>query len=1196
MKRFLKKALVAFSLIFFLLYIVAFIKPFQKVVLNFFVKSFEKEQGIQLMFDDVKGNLFYHLNFTDVRISKIAEIPEFDIRYNIFNLIINKKIGTIYIKKPYVNIEEALKLDLGGQGKSGLIIVDSFVIDSSNAKYKDFSLPFSLFMKIRENSVELKKFSLNYPGSDFFFTGDYKLDGELDFFYKFNLDLAELTKIEGRVSSEGKLKGTGKNPIGSGNLSFSSDYLDRGSLRYELRDSMLYIRDINIIDEKISLAGNAIFNFRKNAGDFALSGTASNKKFNIHGKLDNKNVVVDLRGKEINATLESTLGDTINLTLEGKYKKSPINMSLSYISEHLNGNFSVPYISINKDVSLKRIASNFDLRTNKKSVEGKVNLNVERIFFRSEEIGGLNILSDFKEGKAILITAGLIEGKGEFQMEKPAPFFFDFSMKNFSLNAFLPEGKGKADFSGKIKGEIAKPKDITVSLYIENLESNFREYHIHSTGRIPIKYLYPDVLITPSVILVNETKLSFSGEIPVSENEEFKFDFSTLRFPLEVLNPFVEVYDLKGLLDLDFSISGKRKSPKISGHLKLDSLFLLTKDDIIGPVSVNAEITRNHLTIGLLRAEFRDIVLENSETISVKFDEDFVEIEPSKINLFDNHISFSGIIPIPFKGETDLNISTDEFMLKSLNSLIPGKTIDGNLSLAVRILKTKPFPSLSGKINVDELVLQVKDKNPVGPLSLSLLFSGDTIKMDRFDFLINENKITNVDDVILNLKRESIEISQVGFKIGDNLFSLYGKMGFDTNSEFDIYCDFDSLDLSILSPFFPGSVFSGTISSSLNLKGTRAKPQVYGNLVLDDNNFEIEGNKIGPVNGLFSFKGDIIDCSDIIVGFNKGYLLMNGSIGIDKKASLNVGFAKIEIPIKKKSHLSLNGQLQLSGSFEAYSVSGEVKIDGSYMDPFENQLIVGLLKRADRPHEKHTNILEKIRLNVGIGSNFIVNNREAFIETESDLYVSGSAAKPTISGETRIIEGGHLNYLGTKFNINAGTITFSDPLAIKPELYLRASSEILHEDINYSILLNITGTPENLRIDVSSEPYLPVQEVLALLITGKTRKIEPISGAQGIGIKAVNHILDITKGRVEDRLAGIFGVEKVTLESSTDIKIGLEKQFGEKMRVSYKTGFEDFTKPQLVIYYDITRNISVFSIYDRENRNTEAGFDINLKR
>jgi len=1195
MKRFLKKVIISLFLIILLLYLFAIIKPFQKAVLNFFFKSFEEKQGIQLTFDDVSGNLFRRLSFKDIKIGEFGEVSELNVAYNVFNLIGKKKrISAIYIKKPMINIDEALKLNLSKEGERVFIMVDSFVIDSSVVNYKDFTLPFSLFMKMKDKSIEVKRFSLNYPGSNFLFAGDYKLDGRLDFSHKFDLNLMELSKIEGRVSSEGKLEGTDKSPVGAGNISFSSNRFGEFSMNYEVEDSNLYLQEINVFSKKISLTGNVIFNFRKNTGDFSFFVAGANQKFDINGNFNKKAVVTNLQGEEISAVLECSLGDTINLNLKGKYKNSPLDMTISYISEHLKGKISVPYFPVNKDVSLEQIAGDFDLKIRKKTVNGKTNLNVERILFRSEEIGRLNIFSDFKENKVILKTAGLIKGEGEFQLEKPTLFFFNFSMKDFNMKVFLPEGDAKTDLSGEIKGDIARPQGISISLYIENFESEFRNYSICLSERIHIRYSYPYVFVAPGKIFVNQSELNFSGEIPILENEKIKLDFSTEKLHLDVLNPFVEVYNFEGLLDLNLSLSGKRKDPEISGYLRLDSLFMFMENDTLGPVDINAEVNRNNVKFSMLRVRFRDIILENIEPISVKFEKDFVEVEPSTIRLFDNNISFSGILPVPFKGEMDFNISTDEFMLKGLNSLMPGKINDGNLSFDVKILKTKPFPSLSGKIRVDDLVLQTGDKSSVGPLNLSLLLSGDTVRMNRFDFLINGNKIANDDDVILNLKREFMEISQGRFKIGDNPFSLYGKIPFDKSSESDIYCHFDSLDLSILSPLSPGSVFSGFVSSSVNLKGTRTKPQIFGNLVLENNNFGIKENKIGPVNGIFSFKGDIIDCSDIIVGFNKGYLLANGSIGLNKNASLNVDFQKIEIPIKKKSHLNLTGKLQLLSSLDVYSVSGEINLDGFYMDAFENQLIVGMLKKASRPSSKSSTLLEKIKLNIGIGSNFIVNNREAYIKTESDLYVSGTAAKPGISGETKIIEGGHLNYLGTKFNINEGMINFIDPAVLKPDLDLRASSEVFYEGINYLIFLNISGSPEKLRIEVSSEPYMPAQEVLALLITGKTRKIEPISSAQGIGMKAVNHILDVTKGRVEDRLASVLGVEKVTLDDS--MRIGLEKQIGKKMRVSYKTGFEDFKRPQLVIYYDIMRNISVFSIYDRENRDVEAGFDIDLKR
>lgn len=1197
MKPFLKKLMPIFFVLLVSLYLIAFFNPLQKAVINYLLGSFTEEKGIQLTFREVDGNLFRHLSFKDIKIGKFAEIPEFEVTYNIFSLIgANKRISTIYIKNPSLNIDEALKLNLRGEGEGAFVMVDSFVIDSSVVHYKDFTVPFSLFMKMTDKNIEIKRFTLDYPRSNFLFTGDYKLDGEFDFSHKFDLDLLELSKIEGNMTSEGKMKGTGKNPAGLGNLSFSSNRFGALSINYEVKDSILYLQDINIINKKISLKGNASFNFRKNLGNFSLILLGADQKFIIDGNF-NKNIVISsLKGKEISAIMECNFGDTINLNVKGRYRNSPLNMTLSYIDENLKGNISISYLPLNEDISFENIGGHFDIKTLEGAVNGKTNLNIKKVLYRNEEIGKLDITSDIKDNKAKIKTTGLIKGKGDIQLKKPNLFYFDFSMKDFDLSAFLPEGDGKTDCSGEIKGDIAKPKELSITLNIENFESNFRESIIRSMEKIRIKYLYPHILIAPAAVYFNESKLNFSGEIPISENEEIKFTFSTQNFQLEALNPFVEIFDFEGLLDLNFSLAGKIRNPEISGYLELDSLFLFKESDTLGPFEISAEANRHNLIFDVLRVEYEDIVLVNVDPISLKFDKDFIEIEPSKISLFEDYISFSGIIPVPFKGEMDLNISTDEFRLQGLNSLTPKKIKDGNLSSNLKILKVKPFPSLIGKISVSNLVLQAEEKKTVGPLSLNMVLSDDNIVIDKFVFLINDEKIANDGDLTLNLNREFVAISQGRLKIADNLFSLYGRIPVDKNSEFDIFCNFDSLNMSILSPLFPGSIFSGYVSSSINLKGTRIKPQVYGNLVFENNVFKTKETSIGPVNGIFYFNGDIINCSEIFVGFNKGFLLLNGSIGLNKDASLNLDLQKIELPVRKKSYLTINGNLKLSSSLDIYSVSGEIKLDGLYMDAFENQLIVGMLKKANRPASKSSNVLDKTKLNIDIGSNFIVNNRESYIKTESDLYVSGTAAKPGITGETKIIEGGHLNYLGTKFNVNGGTINFKDPATLKPELDLRASSEIFHEGINYLIFLNISGTPDKLRIEVSSEPYMPVQEVLALLITGKTRKIEPISSAQGIGTKAVNHVLDVTKGRIEERLASALGVEKVTIDNSAAMKIGLEKQIGKKMKVSYKTGFEDFRKPQLVIYYDILRNVSVFSIYDRENRDVEAGFDIDLTR
>src|SRR5437899_7967444 len=100
---------------------------------------------------------------------------------------------------------------------------------------------------------------------------------------------------------------------------------------------------------------------------------------------------------------------------------------------------------------------------------------------------------------------------------------------------------------------------------------------------------------------------------------------------------------------------------------------------------------------------------------------------------------------------------------------------------------------------------------------------------------------------------------------------------------------------------------------------------------------------------------------------------------------------------------------------------------------------------------------------------------------DADLHMRGTAAKPVLLGRADVIEG-EVYFSGTKYRLERGDVTFTNPVTTMPVLDLQASTHVR----DYDITLNLTGPIDRPSLTYRSEPPLPTGVIIALLPFGHT--------------------------------------------------------------------------------------------------------------
>jgi len=245
--------------------------------------------------------------------------------------------------------------------------------------------------------------------------------------------------------------------------------------------------------------------------------------------------------------------------------------------------------------------------------------------------------------------------------------------------------------------------------------------------------------------------------------------------------------------------------------------------------------------------------------------------------------------------------------------------------------------------------------------------------------------------------------------------------------------------------------------------------------------------------------------------------------------------------------------------------------------------------------------LNNLRLDVHVTTTpeLDVQTAIARIAGDADLRLRGTAAKPVVLGRVDIARG-DVNFSGTRYHLERGDVTFSNPVRIEPVLDLEASARVR----DYDITLGFHGQIDKLNATYSSEPPLPTADIIALLAMGRTREESAVLQQQDTTYTrtASNAILnEALNSANNNRLEKIFGVSRVKIDPEAGgaennpswTRVTIEQQISNTLTLTYITNVSQAQQQIIQAEYYLTRNISLIALRDQ---NGVVSFDISIRR
>ena len=393
----------------------------------------------------------------------------------------------------------------------------------------------------------------------------------------------------------------------------------------------------------------------------------------------------------------------------------------------------------------------------------------------------------------------------------------------------------------------------------------------------------------------------------------------------------------------------------------------------------------------------------------------------------------------------------------------------------------------------------------------------------------------------------------------------------------------------------PDLTSSGTATFQVEAHGPWRDPGLRGQIDFENGSLALEDvpNGLSQIHGTLEFNQDRLEVKSLTAMSGGGLLSVTGYLAYQHGLYADLTVAAKGIRIRYPSGVSslADANLHLQGLENNLLLSGKVLITRFSVSPdfdFAGLAAQANLAQAIAPPEAPSN---HVRLDVRITSSPQLNfqNTVAKLAGNVDLRLRGTIASPTLLGTIQITEGTAL-LAGTRYELQRGTISFTNPVRIEPSIDLSATAHVT----DYDITLGLHGTPSKLSITYRSDPPLPEQDVVALLALGRTENQQRLYTQQQEQ-ESASQSTDVLLGgalnaTVSSRVQKLFGAGSVkvdpnyigTLGNSTT-RIIVEEQLGRNVTLTYATNV-DTTQQQLIqAEIAINRHISLLVARDESD-------------
>ena len=636
------------------------------------------------------------------------------------------------------------------------------------------------------------------------------------------------------------------------------------------------------------------------------------------------------------------------------------------------------------------------------------------------------------------------------------------------------------------------------------------------------------------------------------DTKNYRYDLTAANIDFENFREIMPArLTVQGQAGFHVTGSGTEDVPSINGQLDLRNIVL--NREMVGSMTVLAETHSEDVTLRG-RSNFSDAELNLDGKIHLRGD------WPGQITIKFSRLDFDPLIRAYFQGQ-----------ITGHSSIAGSIDIRGPMKKPGSLTITGDVSQLSADVE------NVKMQND-GPIHLAI--ENSALKVDEFHLVGNETDVSIKGSVQL---------------VNDHALDLRSKGRFN---------------LKLLQGFNPNLVGNGPATFTVNIAGNSARPQLSGRLELADASVSFVDlpNGLSHINGSLVFAQDRMQIEKLTAHTGGGELNVGGFLAYRNGLYFDLTATGSDVRLRYPPGVSssADASLRYTGSAKSSLLTGDIVVNRFGMNPrFDFANYLAQSKKAPMISTLNP-FLDNMRLDLHITSTpeLRVETTLAKLSGDLDLHVRGTAARPAIVGRVNIAEG-DIFFNGTKYRLERGDITFSNPLTIEPVINIDMSARVQDYDVTIG-LHGQAASGKGLSMTYRSDPPLSNSDIIALLAFGRTRGQGVYNASQpgqstNDTATASNAILgEALNATFTDRVQRLFGASRVKIdpqfigsENNPSARVTIEQQINNNITFTYITSLTQSAETVIQVEYNIDKNVSIVAVRDQ---NGVLGFDVHIRR
>ena len=390
------------------------------------------------------------------------------------------------------------------------------------------------------------------------------------------------------------------------------------------------------------------------------------------------------------------------------------------------------------------------------------------------------------------------------------------------------------------------------------------------------------------------------------------------------------------------------------------------------------------------------------------------------------------------------------------------------------------------------------------------------VRLDRLEASYADFRMANDGPVRLALAARRLAIQPFTMRGTNTALEVSGEVGRGGALALDAA---GTLDLRIVGDSVPRvTAPHGLLAVEARVGGTLAEPLLVGNGHLRDAGFQFKDVPIAfsGLGGDLSFSHSRVLFDRLDGAVNGGRTELSGEVELVKlfPARVQIRSALEEVPLRIPEWLPsvVTGAVTVNGTWDSMDMGGRLHVvRARYTENVDLERSALEFRRQAAVGKAYDPAGEWLRFDVQlvVDGDARVENDLVRGQVRGEVTLTGTMGAPGLVGTLAMAEGSRATFRGNEFALSHAVVDYTERRAIKMHLDVHGETRVRE----YQVFMHVLGPYDAPVIQLTSQPSLTQEDLVALLSLGFTTRDAALSGtASGIATAAAAQALYSVSG------------------------------------------------------------------------------------